>query len=147
MTPRPPRRLPKRRRTFVFDCEALSRAARGDETLGLFVKASSQAEIRVVTSALTVLEAWDPRAGAKAKAWDWTLSRIEIVYLDEALTSTAQELLTDAGLHGHKYAIDSVLAAVALRFVQRGEEVSLLTSDVDDMTRLLDAHPVRIEPV
>ncbi|MCY0939482.1 hypothetical protein [Streptomyces sp. H34-S4] len=147
MTPRPPRRLPKRRRTFVFDCEALSKVTRGDATLGLFVKASSQAEIRVVTSALTLLEAWDPRAGARAKAWDWTLSRIEVVYLDEALTSVAQELLTHAGLHGHKYASDSVLAAVALQCVQRGEEVAVLTSDADDMKRLLGAHPIRIEPV
>lgn len=147
MTPRPPRRLPPRNRTFVLDCEALSKATLGDQTLGLFVKAASRAGIRIVTSALTLLEAWDPRASARTKAWDWTLSRIEIVYVDEAITSKAQELLTEAKLHGHKYAIDSVLAAVALQCAQRGDEVAVLTSDVDDMRRFLGGSPIAIEPV
>ncbi|MGW0391551.1 hypothetical protein ACWDYJ_11760 [Streptomyces sp. NPDC003042] len=147
MTPRSGRRLPSRRRTFVFDCEALSKAARGDETLGLFLKASSQSGIHVVTSPLTILEACDPRAGARSKAWDSTLSRIEVVYVDEAITTTALKLLKHAGLHGHKYAIDSVLAAVALQAAERGDDVAVLTSDVDDMGRFLAGHPVEIEPL
>ena len=35
-----------------------------------------------------------------------------------------------AGLHGHKYAVDPVVAATALRSVK---PVVILTSDVDDM--------------
>ncbi|MGW4365932.1 hypothetical protein ACWEKT_09825 [Nocardia takedensis] len=42
-------------------------------------------------------------------------------------------LLRAAGLHGHEYAIDAVVAATALRAVK---PVIVLTSDVDDMTQL-----------
>ncbi|MFF2192791.1 PIN domain-containing protein [Streptomyces sp. NPDC058157] len=147
MTPRPPRTLPTRRRVFVFDCEALSKASRGDETVALFVRAASRNGIHVVTSALTVLEAWDPRSARQGKAWDWTLSRIEVVHTDDRIFTEARDLLTHAGLHGHKYAIDAVLAAVALRFAQPRTDVSVLTSDTDDLRKLLAGHRIRIEPV
>ncbi|GKQ36750.1 hypothetical protein [Streptomyces sp. A012304] len=42
-----------------------------------------------------------------------------------------------AGLHGHKYAIDAVLAAVAGRGAAQGTQTSVLTSGTDDMYRLL----------
>lgn len=42
-------------------------------------------------------------------------------------------LVKDAGLHGHKYAIDAMVAEVALRLP--GPTV-VLTSDVDDMVKL-----------
>ncbi len=45
----------------------------------------------------------------------------------------AAKLLMDAGLHGHKYAIDATVAVTALS--QPGP-VAVLTSDVDDMTKL-----------
>lgn len=41
--------------------------------------------------------------------------------------------MKDAGLHGHKYAIDAMVAEVALRLP--GPTV-VLTSDVDDMVKL-----------
>ncbi|EMF00283.1 hypothetical protein J7W19_20280 [Streptomyces mobaraensis NBRC 13819 = DSM 40847] len=46
---------------------------------------------------------------------------------------TASALLMSAGLHGHKYAIDAAVAETALR--QR-RPVVMLTSGVDDMTKL-----------
>ncbi|UQX02318.1 PIN domain-containing protein [Streptomyces sp. RerS4] len=147
MTPRPPRTLPSRRRVFVFDCEALSKASRGDETVALFVKAAAHHGIHVVTSALTVLEAWDPRDGRQGKAWEWTLSRIEVVHTDDRILTAARELLTRAGLHGHKYAIDAVLAAVAIRFAQPRTDVAVLTSDTDDLRKLLDGHRIRVDPI
>ncbi|KAB7852476.1 hypothetical protein FRZ00_01440 [Streptomyces mobaraensis] len=45
----------------------------------------------------------------------------------------ASALLMPAGLHGHKYAIDAAVAETALR--QR-RPVVMLTSGVDDMTKL-----------
>lgn len=42
-------------------------------------------------------------------------------------------LLRDAGLRGHKYAIDAMVAEVALRLPG---PVVVLTSDVDDMVKL-----------
>lgn len=46
---------------------------------------------------------------------------------------TASALLMSAGLHGHKYAVDAAVAETALR--QR-RPVVMLTSGVDDMTKL-----------
>jgi hypothetical protein len=41
--------------------------------------------------------------------------------------------LPDTGPHGHKYAIDAVVAERALR---QQRPVVLLTSDIDDMTKI-----------
>ncbi|MFF4305790.1 hypothetical protein [Streptomyces sp. NPDC001601] len=41
--------------------------------------------------------------------------------------------MRNANLHGHKYAIDSVVAATALGYA--GPRI-IVTSDVDDMNRL-----------
>jgi hypothetical protein len=50
----------------------------------------------------------------------------------EATAKTAAELLKAAGLHGHKYAVDATVAETD----RRPGPVALLTSDVDDVTRL-----------
>lgn len=55
--------------------------------------------------------------------------------------------LKTAGLHGHKYAIDAVLAAVAVRTAERGLEVTVFTSDVDDMGKFPAGHRIRVERV
>ncbi|MEU3772257.1 PIN domain-containing protein [Streptomyces sp. NPDC032472] len=144
---RPSRTLPPRPRVFVLDCEALSKASRGDETVALFVKAASLNGIQVVTSALTVLEAWDPRAGKQGKAWEWLLSRVEVVHTDDRILTDARDLLTHAGLHGHKHALDAVLAAVALRFADPRTDVAVLTSDTDDLRKLLADHRIRVDQV
>jgi hypothetical protein len=46
----------------------------------------------------------------------------------------AQRILAEAGLHGHTYAIDAVLAVIARQ--QRGQ-VAVFTSDVDGLRKLL----------
>ncbi|MET7694173.1 hypothetical protein ABZT06_40490, partial [Streptomyces sp. NPDC005483] len=63
----------------------------------------------------------------------WALSRVKVEPVTEAAAKAAAQLLKGAGLHGHKYAIDATVAEAALR--QPGP-VAVLTSDVDDMTRL-----------
>jgi hypothetical protein len=42
--------------------------------------------------------------------------------------------LADAKLHGHKYAIDAVLAVIAR---QHKGQVAVFTSDVDDLEKLV----------
>jgi hypothetical protein len=138
---RPPQRL------FVFDCEALSKAVHGDRAVTALIKAAPQLDIPIVTSALTTLEAWNPREGAQQTLWNWTLSRIRVIHTDDQMIATSLDMLKTAGLHGHKYAIVAVLAAIAAREAALGRQVTVFTSDTDDMTRLVADYPVRIEKV
>ena len=80
---------------------------------------------------MTLIEACHGRV--KKSAWAWTLSKIAVEPITREIAGEAIELLETAGLHGHKYAIDAALAAVALR--QHGD-VTVFTSDEEDM-RLL----------
>jgi hypothetical protein len=136
-----------RQRVFVFDCEALSKAVHGDREIVALIRTAPRLDIPVVTSALTTLEAWDPREGARQALWNWALSRVRIIHTDDQVISAARDMLRAAGLHGHKYAIDAVLAAVAARAAARGVQATVFTPDTDDMTQLLAGHSVRIEQV
>ncbi|MGV9315471.1 hypothetical protein ACWDR0_25305 [Streptomyces sp. NPDC003691] len=136
-----------RQRLFVFDCEALSKAVQGDREITALVKTAPRLDIPIATSALTTLEAWDPRETSRQALWNWTLSRIRVVHTDDQVIAMAREMLKTAGLHGHKYAIDAVLAAVAGREAAQGTETTVFTSDTDDMSQLLAGHSVRVEKV
>ncbi|QFQ98150.1 hypothetical protein F9278_20220 [Streptomyces phaeolivaceus] len=136
-----------RQRVFVFDSEALSRAVQGDREVAALIKTAPRLDIPIVTSSLTTLEAWDPRETSKQALWTWTLSRIRIVHTDDQVIAMARDMLKAAGLHGRKYAIDAVLAAVAGLEAMRGAQATVFTSDTDDMNQLLAGHPVRVEKV
>ncbi|GAA0359520.1 hypothetical protein NE235_17100 [Actinoallomurus spadix] len=58
---------------------------------------------------------------------------MRIAPVGEEEAKAASTMLIGAGLHGHKYAIDAAVAEMAVR--QR-RPVVLLTSDIDDMTKL-----------
>lgn len=119
----------------------------GDRRMMALVKAAPRLDIAVVTSALTTLEAWNPQQGARQGLWDWALSRIDVEHTDDQVISLARGMLKTAGLHGHTYAIDAVLAAVAVRSAERGFEVTVFTSDVDDMSKFLADRRIRVERV
>ncbi|MBH5335256.1 hypothetical protein IHE55_10825 [Streptomyces pactum] len=136
-----------RRRVFVFDSEALSKAVHGDREMAALIKMAPRLDIPIVTSALTTLEAWDPRETSRQALWNWALSRIRVLHTEDQLIAAARDMLKTAGLHGHKYAIDAILAAVAGREAAQGAEATVFTSDTDDMTQLLAGHPVRVEKV
>lgn len=74
---------------------------------------------------------------------NWALSQIKVEPVTEKAAKAAAELLEDAGLHGHKHAIDAAVAEAALR---QPKPVTLLTSDSDDTTKLC-GNPVRIIPL
>lgn len=115
----------------VLDSEGLSQAVLGHRAMGARLKDADRSGIRVVTTSMTLVEACHGRV--KKAAWAWTLSKITVEPVTGEIAGEAIELLETAGLHGHEYAIDAALAAVALR--QRGD-VTIFASDEEDM-RLL----------
>jgi len=119
-------------RTFVLDCEALSLAVRGDRRMIAWLDLGAQGEAEVVTSPMTLVEAYDGRT--TERRWDWVLSRLQVADIGKDEARQARRLLTDAKLHGHKYAIDAMLAVIARQ--QRGQ-ITVFTSDVDDLEKLV----------
>ncbi|MFI6377481.1 PIN domain-containing protein [Streptomyces sp. NPDC050546] len=119
-------------RVFVLDCEALSLAVRGDRKMIAWLDLAARGEAEVVTSPMTLVEAYDGRT--TEQRWDWVLSRLKVSDIGRDEAREARRLLADAELHGHKYAIDAVLAVIARR--QKGQ-VTVFTSDVDDLEKLL----------
>ncbi|WP_245690822.1 type II toxin-antitoxin system VapC family toxin [Sinosporangium album] len=106
-----------------------------------FVREAQDNDFRVVVSAMTPIEAQGVRV--KSDRLRWYLSRLKIEPVTEDIASRAIELLRGARLHGHKYAIDAVVAATALRSVR---PVIVLTSDEDDMSKLC-GKAVQVVPV
>lgn len=88
--------------------------------------------VPVLVSALTVVEAVYGKTDTARL--NWLLSRLQIQDVTQADSLTAVQLLSDAGgLHGHKYATDALVAAMALR---SPAPVLVLTSDRDDWSKL-----------
>ena len=77
------------------------------------------------------MEVVHPRINRPALAW--TLSRIVVEPVTEDIARAAADLLSDAGLHGHRCAIDAMLSATALA---SPGPVTVLTSDPGDLARL-----------
>ncbi|MEU5186748.1 PIN domain-containing protein [Streptomyces klenkii] len=119
-------------RVFVLGCEALSLAVRGDRQMIAWLDLAARGEAEVVTSPMTLVEAYDSRT--TEQRWDWVLSRLQVVNIGKDEARQARRLLADAKLHGHKYAIDAILAVVARQ--QKGQ-VTVFTSDVDDLEKLV----------
>ncbi|MGW4195593.1 type II toxin-antitoxin system VapC family toxin [Streptomyces sp. NPDC005004] len=119
-------------RSLVLDSEALSLLLRNDRKMAARIEASRQAGVPVLVSALTIVEAVHGKTDlARLK---WVLSRLRVEPVSQEDSLTAVELLQDAGgLHGHKYAIDALVAALALRVPA---PVIVLTSDRDDWSTL-----------
>lgn len=117
--------------TLVLDCAGLSLLCAEDKRVTAIVREAQNSDFRVVVSALTPIEACDMRVRNNRLAW--CLSRLRIEPVSEEITWHAIELLRDAGLHGHKYAIDAVVAATALHSTN---PVAIATSDMDDMQKL-----------
>ncbi|MEI5524422.1 hypothetical protein WB401_23945 [Streptomyces brasiliscabiei] len=116
---------------YLLDSEGLSRMVRGEAGMKRRLKVAKASGTRVMTTSMTLIEAYDPTR--YLPAWHWVLSLIRIEPVTEEIAKEATGLLKETGLHGHKYAIDAALAAVALR--QPGP-VTVFTSDEDDMRKL-----------
>jgi len=117
----------------VLDCEGLSRFVTHDHEVMKLLAGGRAAGFDRVVSGLTLLEA--AHVKANRARWDFALSELRIEPVSVDLAHEATALLRSAGLSGHKYAIDAVVALTAMH--QPGPVV-MLTSDVDDMARLCD---------
>lgn len=126
---------------YLLDSEGLSQTVLGNRVMGARLKDADRSGIRVVTTSMTLIEAYHKRV--KRAAWTWTLSKIAVEAVTREIAGEAIDLLEMAGLHGHKYAIDAALAAVALR--QSGD-VTIFTSDEEDM-RLLCGDRVVVQKI
>lgn len=120
---------------LVLDSEGLAKAVQRDQEVHEWLTAARDADLPVITSAAVLVEVIHPRINDAALKW--TLSRLRVEPVTQAVAQSAAVLLRGAGLHGHKYAIDAMLCATAL--AQPGR-VTILTSDVEDVEILTVEH-------
>ncbi|MEV7786150.1 PIN domain-containing protein [Streptomyces sp. NPDC088106] len=119
-------------RSLVLDSQALSLLLRNDRQMITRIEAARRVGVPVLVTALTVVEAVYGKTDTARL--HWVLSRLQVQDATHADSLTAVQLLSEAGgLHGHKYAIDALVAAMALRVPG---PVLVLTSDRDDWTKL-----------
>ncbi|WP_253776219.1 type II toxin-antitoxin system VapC family toxin [Goodfellowiella coeruleoviolacea] len=119
--------------TLVLDSEGLAKLADGDQRARAYLEVARARRARVVVSAVTLAEVL--RGNARDVLVHRVLSRVVITPVTPELGRAAGELLGATGLSGHRCAIDAVVAATALGLPR---PVVLLTSDVNDLTRLVE---------
>lgn len=117
--------------TLVLDSEGLAKAVLRNRAVTAWLALARADDLRVITSAATLVEVTHPRINRPAL--EWTLSRLVIEPITESIARHASTLLADVGLHGHKYAIDAMLGATALA---SPGPVTVLTSDPEDLIAL-----------
>lgn len=117
--------------TLVLDCEGLSKLLADDEQVVALIAEARSRGMEVVISALAIIEAVHARTN-KSRL-NWLLSGLRVVPVGDEEARAAAKLLMNAGLHGHKYAIDAAVAEAALR---QHRPVVMLTSDIGDMAKL-----------
>ncbi|GGZ10513.1 DNA-binding protein [Streptomyces poonensis] len=121
--------------TVVLDSQGLSAWVAQDRKLLAMLQVFHDMGADFVIGANTIVEV--SHARVNLPRLNWTLSRVKVEPVTQQTAKAAAELLKTAGLHGHKYAIDATVAEMAMR--QPGP-VALLTSDIDDMSRLCGDH-------
>jgi predicted nucleic acid-binding protein len=126
--------------TLVLDSEGLAKAVLRDRSVTGWLALARADDLRVITSAATLVEVVHPRINRPAL--EWTLARLIVEPVTEPVARHAAALLAGAGLHGHKYAIDAMLSATALA---APGPVTILTSDPDDLAALCDGHATVIK--
>jgi predicted nucleic acid-binding protein len=117
--------------TLVLDCEGVSKLVRRSRELTEWLAAAEAEDIRVITSSVSLVEARDPKVSQAQ--FDYAVSRVNIVPPTEAIARHASRLLASAGLHGHRYALDAIVAATALA---SPAPAAILTSDPEDLLAL-----------
>ncbi|MEU1908266.1 PIN domain-containing protein [Streptomyces hygroscopicus] len=127
--------------TLVLDSEGLSKAVLNDRHVIALIRGAEEEGMRVVVSVLTLVEAHHRRVNSAR--FRWFVSRLAVEPVTEDIGRGAIGLLAEAGLHGHKYAIDAVVAATALR---TPPPQVIITSDPEDMRMLCESR-VRIVKV
>lgn len=127
------RRAVSRGGTLILDSEGLVKLSSGDGKARAFLVTAQERGARVVVSAITLTEVL--RGGPRDALVHRVLSRILVLPMSPEIGRRAGELLGATGLSGHRCAIDAVVAATALELPR---PLVLLTSDPDDLTRLVE---------
>ena len=97
-----------KREFSAFDSEGLSKLLADDgQVVAMTVEARSRG-MQAVVSALAIIEAVHARTH-KARL-NWVLSGLRVIPVGEEEARAASKLLMNAGLHGHKYAINAAVA-------------------------------------
>ncbi|WP_040809026.1 hypothetical protein [Nocardia concava] len=135
------RSRPSTQGTAVLDCQGLAGLVAEEAAIVALVAEARRRRMEVVISALAIIEATHQKTDMPRLAWLLSILRVEPV--SEADARAASALLLENGLHGHKYAIDAVVAEMATR---QPQPVVLMTSDPEDM-RALCGDAVRIIPL
>lgn len=117
--------------SVVLDSQGLSLLLDEDERMIKRLDKARSEGFQVVISTLTILEA--DSGGSARRRRDFVLSRLHLEPFTRELALLAAELLHRTGMRGHQHAIDSAVAATALR---QQRPVVLYTSDPDDLTAL-----------
>jgi hypothetical protein len=120
------------RGVLFLDSEGLSKFVSDDVRVTRIIERGRHRGLSVATSPLTFIEISHP--GIDRRRLSWIRSAIDVVPVSSEIGRSAEALLAATSLHGHKYAIDAVVAATTLS--RPGPRV-ILTSDVDDMAKLL----------
>jgi predicted nucleic acid-binding protein len=115
----------------VLDSEGLAKAVLRAREVTQWLALALADDLRVITSAATVVEVAHPRLSRPAL--EWTLSRVVVEPVTEPIARRATAILAEAGLHGHRHAIDAMLSATALA---APGPVTVLTSDPEDIATL-----------
>lgn len=130
---------------LVLDSEGVTKAASGEPTVQAWLERARELDADVVIPAVTLTEVVrgtprDARVNRVVKAAD-------VCPIEEPLARVAGQLL---GAAGSDSTIDALVAATALAATERqgGERCVVLTSDPDDLKRLLaDARSVLVVAV
>ena len=117
--------------SLVLDSQGFSGWIDRDRRVLRFLEQAERDGADLAMSAATIIEV--SHSGVDTARMSWLLSRIRVEPVTKESARRSAGLLKAAGLHGHKYAIDAMVAEVALRLPA---PVVVLTSDVDDMVRL-----------
>ena len=117
--------------SLALDSHGFSLWIKRDRRVMLLLEQAERDGIDLAMSAATIIEVWHD--GVDDARLNWLLSQIRVEAVTKESARRSAGLLKEAGLHGHKYAIDAMVAEVALRLPG---PVVVLTSDVDDMVKL-----------
>jgi predicted nucleic acid-binding protein len=117
--------------SLVLDSQGFSGWIDRDRKAMRLLEQAERDGVDLAMSAATIIEV--SRSGVDCARLSWLLSRIRVEAVTKESARRSAGLLKAAGLHGHKYAIDAMVAEVALRLPG---PVAILTSDVDDMVKL-----------
>jgi predicted nucleic acid-binding protein len=117
--------------SLVLDSQGFSGWIDRDRRVMRFLEQAERDGAEVAMSAATIIEVF--HSGVDIARMTWLLSRLRVEPVTKESARRSAGLLKAAGLHGHRYAIDAMVAEVALRLPA---PVAVLTSDVDDMVKL-----------